>query len=110
MAALSWITRCVSPASRSTHATATSTPSGPSKAPASRTESRWEPISSVPASLENHFAAAADPAWTYSRVRVTDAEGVTHDGPGIVVIWRGLARLTDIELGAEFGAARIVGN
>lgn len=30
--------------------------------------------------------------------------------PGIVVIWRGLVRLTDIELGAEFGAARIVGN
>ena len=26
--------------------------------------------------------------------------------PGIVVIWRGLARLTDIELGAEIGAAR----
>lgn len=30
--------------------------------------------------------------------------------PGIVVIWRGLARLTDIELGAELGGARIVGN
>jgi hypothetical protein len=30
--------------------------------------------------------------------------------PGIVVIWRGLARLTDIQLGAELGAARIVGN
>jgi len=30
--------------------------------------------------------------------------------PGIFVIWRGLARLTDIELGAEIGAARIVGN
>jgi len=30
--------------------------------------------------------------------------------PGIIVIWRGLARLTDIELGAEIGAARIVGN
>ena len=30
--------------------------------------------------------------------------------PGIVVIWRGLARLTDIELGAELGAARLVGN
>ena len=30
--------------------------------------------------------------------------------PGIVVIWRGLARLTDIELGAELGAARFVGN
>jgi hypothetical protein len=30
--------------------------------------------------------------------------------PGIVVIWRGLARLTDIGLGAEIGAARIVGN
>jgi Transposase DNA-binding len=30
--------------------------------------------------------------------------------PGIVVIWRGLARLTDIELGTEIGAARNVGN
>ena len=30
--------------------------------------------------------------------------------PGIVVIWRGLAQLTDIELGTELGAARIVGN
>jgi Transposase DNA-binding len=30
--------------------------------------------------------------------------------PGIVVIWRGLARLTDIELGAEMAAARNVGN
>jgi hypothetical protein len=30
--------------------------------------------------------------------------------PGIVVIWRGLARLTDIGLGAEIGAARLVGN
>ena len=39
----------------------------------------------MPASLENHFAAAADPAWTYSRVRVVDEEGVAHAGPGIVV-------------------------
>jgi len=30
--------------------------------------------------------------------------------PGIVVIWRGITRLTDIELGAEIGTARIVGN
>lgn len=30
--------------------------------------------------------------------------------PGNVVIWRGLARLTDIELGAEIGAAGNVGN
>ena len=30
--------------------------------------------------------------------------------PGIIVIWRGLARLTDIELGAEFTATRFVGN
>lgn len=30
--------------------------------------------------------------------------------PGIVVIWRGLARLTDIELGAEIGALKLVGN
>ena len=30
--------------------------------------------------------------------------------PGIVVFWRGLARLTDIELGTEIGAARLVGN
>ncbi len=42
-------------------------------------------LSSVPASLEDHFAAAADPAWTYSRVRVVDEEGVAHAGPGIVV-------------------------
>ena len=35
----------------------------------------------------------------------------TSDPPhGIVVIWRGLARLTDIELGAELGATRIVGD
>ena len=30
--------------------------------------------------------------------------------PGNIVIWRGLSRLTDIELGAEIGAAGIVGN
>ncbi len=30
--------------------------------------------------------------------------------PGIVVIWRGLVRLTDIGLGAEIGEARNVGN
>ena len=30
--------------------------------------------------------------------------------PGNIVIWRGLARLTDIELGAEIGAAGLVGN
>jgi hypothetical protein len=30
--------------------------------------------------------------------------------PGIIVIWRGLSRLTDIELGAEIGAAHFVGN
>ncbi len=30
--------------------------------------------------------------------------------PGILVIWRSLVRLTDIEFGAEFGAARLVGN
>ena len=30
--------------------------------------------------------------------------------PGIVVIWRGLARLTDIELGVEISASRVVGN
>lgn len=30
--------------------------------------------------------------------------------PGNVVIWRGLARLTDIELGAEIGATGFVGN
>jgi hypothetical protein len=30
--------------------------------------------------------------------------------PGIVVIWRGLSRLTDIELGAEIGATGFVGN
>ena len=30
--------------------------------------------------------------------------------PGNVVIWRGLSRLTDIELGAEIGAAGNVGN
>jgi len=30
--------------------------------------------------------------------------------PGNIVIWRGLARLTDIELGAEIGAAGFVGN
>ncbi len=34
----------------------------------------------------------------------------TDPPPGIIVIWRGLTRLTDIELGAEIGAARIVGN
>ena len=30
--------------------------------------------------------------------------------PGIVVMWRGLARLTDIELGAEIGASKFVGD
>jgi hypothetical protein len=30
--------------------------------------------------------------------------------PGIVIIWRGLSRLTDIELGAEIGATGFVGN
>lgn len=30
--------------------------------------------------------------------------------PGNVVIWRGLSRLTDIELGAEIGPAGNVGN
>jgi hypothetical protein len=30
--------------------------------------------------------------------------------PGNVVIWRGLSRLTDIELGQEIGAMRYVGN
>ena len=30
--------------------------------------------------------------------------------PGIIVIWRGLVRLTDIGLGAEIGEARLVGN
>ncbi|MEZ5922883.1 MAG: hypothetical protein R3D57_00700 [Hyphomicrobiaceae bacterium] len=30
--------------------------------------------------------------------------------PGIVVIWRGLVRLTDIGIGAEIGEARLVGN
>lgn len=30
--------------------------------------------------------------------------------PGNVVIWRGLSRLTDIELGAEIGTVRYVGN
>jgi hypothetical protein len=30
--------------------------------------------------------------------------------PGIIVIWRGLSRLTDIEMGAEIGASCFVGN
>jgi hypothetical protein len=30
--------------------------------------------------------------------------------PGNLVIWRGLSRLTDIELGHEIGAMRYVGN
>ena len=30
--------------------------------------------------------------------------------PGNVVIWRGLSRLTDIELGHEIGVTRYVGN
>jgi hypothetical protein len=30
--------------------------------------------------------------------------------PGIVVVWRGLSRLTDIEIGAELGALKLVGN
>ena len=30
--------------------------------------------------------------------------------PGNIVIWRGLSRLTDIEIGAELGARRYVGN
>jgi hypothetical protein len=35
----------------------------------------------------------------------------SHDPPpGIVVIWRGLSRLTDIELGAEIATPKDVGN
>jgi hypothetical protein len=30
--------------------------------------------------------------------------------PGSIVVWRGLSRLTDIEIGAEFGAMALVGN
>lgn len=30
--------------------------------------------------------------------------------PGTIVIWRGLSRLTDIEIGAEVGASALVGN
>jgi hypothetical protein len=30
--------------------------------------------------------------------------------PGNMVIWRGLSRLTDIEIGVEIGVARFVGN
>jgi hypothetical protein len=34
----------------------------------------------------------------------------TDPPPGTVVVWRGLARLTDIELGAEIAAREFVGN
>ncbi|MGB5085395.1 MAG: IS4 family transposase [Methylocystis silviterrae] len=30
--------------------------------------------------------------------------------PGSIVVWRGLSRLTDIEIGAELGASQFVGN
>ncbi|GCD91640.1 MtrAB system histidine kinase MtrB [Nocardioides sp. LS1] len=41
--------------------------------------------SSVPASLEAHFDDIASSAWTYTTIRSTDAEGVHHEVPGVVV-------------------------
>jgi two-component system, OmpR family, sensor histidine kinase MtrB len=42
-------------------------------------------MSSVPVSLEDHFGEVAPTAWTYTQIRSTDARGVAHDQPGIVV-------------------------
>ncbi|MFC5178559.1 MtrAB system histidine kinase MtrB [Nocardioides taihuensis] len=41
--------------------------------------------SSVPASLEDHFAEPADTAWTYTEIRREGADGGMVSGPGIVV-------------------------
>jgi two-component system, OmpR family, sensor histidine kinase MtrB len=42
-------------------------------------------VDSVPASLREHFDGAADPAWTYTTIRVTGADGAVQEGPGIAV-------------------------
>jgi two-component system sensor histidine kinase MtrB len=42
-------------------------------------------LSSVPASLESHFATIAPTAWTYTSIRTTDEKGVTTTSPGVVV-------------------------
>ncbi|MCM0619368.1 MtrAB system histidine kinase MtrB [Nocardioides bruguierae] len=41
--------------------------------------------SSVPSGLVAHFAGPADPAWTYTSIRTTDAAGDVLVEPGIVV-------------------------
>ncbi|HEY0888853.1 MAG TPA: MtrAB system histidine kinase MtrB [Nocardioides sp.] len=41
--------------------------------------------SSVPAVLEEHFATASGPAWTYGEIRRTTADGTVLAEPGVVV-------------------------
>lgn len=41
--------------------------------------------SSVPAALEEHFATASGPAWTYGEIRRTTADGTVLAEPGVVV-------------------------
>ena len=43
-------------------------------------------VTSVPVSLEERFAGPNDPAWTYTRIRVVDAEGLAKVGPGLSLI------------------------
>ncbi|MCW2796943.1 MAG: ATP-binding region, ATPase domain protein [Nocardioides sp.] len=42
-------------------------------------------LSSVPASLQEHFAGNSDPAWTYTRIRTVSDTGDVTEEPGIVI-------------------------
>ena len=63
-------------------------PAGSSGAPIEKRGPRWTPgldTKSVPASLQEHFDAAADTAWTYTDLRSTFKGASAVTGPGIVV-------------------------
>ncbi|MCW2767907.1 MAG: mtrB [Nocardioides sp.] len=42
-------------------------------------------LSSVPVSLQEHFDASAEPAWTYTKIRTVAESGAVTEEPGIVV-------------------------
>ncbi|MEO5853654.1 MAG: MtrAB system histidine kinase MtrB [Nocardioides sp.] len=42
-------------------------------------------ISSVPQSLQDRFAGAAEPGWTFTRIRAVEPSGEVRASPGIVV-------------------------
>jgi len=42
-------------------------------------------VTSVPGSLQDHFASPADPAWTYTQIRMDQENGEVREGAGIVV-------------------------